>query len=120
VCVDAMSIGRFDLFMLAGRYTLLDQSALDVFMPAVDAHKARVVIAGVYNSGVLATGAAGTPMFDYAPASPAIVERTRRIEEACADFGVRLPAAALHLIKLWHFSTKPFRQVFGNGCATII
>jgi D-threo-aldose 1-dehydrogenase len=98
VCVDAMQDGQFDLFMLAGRYTLLDQSSLDSFMPACAAHGAKVVIAGVYNSGILATGSSGTPIYDYVAASPEIVERTGRIEAYCRAAGISLPAAALQFV----------------------
>ncbi|MBX9886182.1 MAG: aldo/keto reductase [Novosphingobium sp.] len=99
VCVEAMCEGRFDLFMLAGRYTLLDQSSLDSFMPACAAHGARVVIAGVYNSGILASGSAGTPIYDYVPAPSTIVERVRRIEAHCGNAGISLPAAAMQFVR---------------------
>ena len=98
VCVEAMREGQFDLLMLAGRYTLLDQSSLDTFMPACAAHGARVVIAGVYNSGILATGSAGAPLYDYVPASPEIVARVRGIESHCRDGGISLAAAALQFV----------------------
>lgn len=97
-CVDAMEQGRFDLLMLAGRYTLLDQGSLARFMPAVQRHGARVVGAGVYNSGILATGSAGTPAYDYQPAPPTIIARTRAIEAVCAYFAVPLAAAALQFV----------------------
>lgn len=99
VCVEAMREGQFDLFMLAGRYTLLDQCSLDVFMPECAAHGAKVVIAGVYNSGILATGSAGTPLYDYVPAVPEMVERVRRIEEHCRGAGISLAAAALQFVR---------------------
>jgi D-threo-aldose 1-dehydrogenase len=98
-CIGAMAAGQFDLFMLAGRYTLLDQSSLDIFMPACEQHGARVVVAGVYNSGILATGSAGEPMYDYRPAPLGIVERTRLIEGHCSDFGVSLAAAAVQFVR---------------------
>ena len=84
-----------DCFMVAGRYTLLDQSALDALVPACLARGVKLVLAGAYNSGVLATGAVAGAAYDYAPASAKVLERVRRIETFCASFGVPLRAAAL-------------------------
>lgn len=97
VCEASFAHADFDLFMLAGRYTLLDQSPLDGFFDACLARGVGIVAAGVYNSGILATGTGGepTPFYEYQPAPPAIVERTRRIETICVRHGVSLPAAAL-------------------------
>jgi len=97
VCVDAMQWGRFDCFLLAGRYTLLEQQSLDAFMPACASHGATLIIGGVYNSGILATGTRGPgpKYFNYAPAPDAILERVARIESVCDEFGVTLAAAAL-------------------------
>lgn len=97
VCQDAMQWGRFDCFLLAGRYTLLEQQSLDAFMPACASHGATVIIGGAYNSGILATGtrSSGTKYFNYAPAPDAILERVARIESVCDEFGVTLAAAAL-------------------------
>ena len=97
VCQDAMQWGRFDCFLLAGRYTLLEQQPLDTFMPACSSHGATVIIGGAYNSGILATGTRGPGprYFNYAPAPDAIVERVARIESVCDEFGVTLAAAAL-------------------------
>jgi len=53
---QAMAVGRFDCFLLAGRYTLLEQEPLNGFFDRVAAHGARIVAGGVYNSGILATG----------------------------------------------------------------
>lgn len=97
VCLDAMQWGRFDCFLLAGRYTLLEQQSLETFMPACASHGATVIIGGAYNSGILATGTRGPgpKYFNYAPAPKAIVERVGRIESVCDEFGVSLAAAAL-------------------------
>jgi D-threo-aldose 1-dehydrogenase len=85
--------GDFDVFLLAGRYTLLEQRALDKLLPACLERSISVAIGGVYNSGILANPRAG--MFDYAPADPAIIERARAIESVCSSFGVPLKAAAI-------------------------
>jgi D-threo-aldose 1-dehydrogenase len=96
VCRDALAHGDFDGFMLAGRYTLLDTSAQDVLLPLCASRGVRLVLAGVYNSGILATGAVLGARYDYLPADEALRARVRRIEAVCADFQVPLRAAALH------------------------
>jgi D-threo-aldose 1-dehydrogenase len=85
-----------DVVMLSGRYTLLDQSALDELLPACTARGVSVLAASVFNSGLLA---AHPPVdgatFDYAPAAARELERARRIAEICEAHGVTLPAAAM-------------------------
>jgi D-threo-aldose 1-dehydrogenase len=97
VCDDAMQEGEFDVFLLAGRYTLLEQTALDSFLPECARRNVSVVIGGPYNSGILAAGTrSGRPLFyDYEPAPPAIVDRVRKLEEIAERFGIPLAAAAL-------------------------
>jgi len=94
---EMLAEGEIDLILLAGRYTLLDQAALDTLFPLCLDRGVRLVIGGPFNSGILATGvaAAGTPMFDYAPAPATIIDRVARIEAICARYEVPLPAAAL-------------------------
>ena len=89
------SDGDFDCFMLAGRYTLLDHTALDTFLPDCLRRSISVLMAAPFNSGILATGATPGATFFYQAADAGIVERTRRIEAVCARHGVALPAAAL-------------------------
>ena len=86
--------GDFDLFLLAGRYTLLEQEALESFMPLAEARGIGVVIGGAYNSGILATGPREGAYYDYEPAPREIVERVRRIEAVCGAHGARLIDAA--------------------------
>ena len=97
VCDQAMDHGDFDCFLLAGRYTLLEQGALDRFLPRCEAEGVAVIVGGPYNSGILATGVNGgrQPHYNYAPAPQPIVERVRRIESLCREFAVPLAAAAL-------------------------
>jgi D-threo-aldose 1-dehydrogenase len=99
VCVDALAQADLDVILLAGRYTLLDQSALPELLPRCIARGVRVVVGGPFNSGILATGTrpagGGAPHFDYAPAAPAVVARAAAIEQLCAAHGVALKAAAL-------------------------
>ena len=87
--------GDFDCFMLAGRYTLLDHTALDTFLPDCQRRGIAVLMAAPFNSGILATGATPGATFFYVEAAPEIVLRTRRIEAVCARHGVALAAAAL-------------------------
>jgi D-threo-aldose 1-dehydrogenase len=95
VCRDALQHGDFDGFLLAGRYTLIDQSALAELLPACERRGTRIILGGPYNSGILARGAVAGATFDYAPAEPAILERVRAVTEVCTAFNVPLQAAAL-------------------------
>lgn len=87
--------GDFDLFLLAGRYTLLEQEPLDSFFPLCAARGIGIVIGGPYNSGILATGPVPGAMFNYSPAPPEVMEKARRIAGICDRHGVRLIDAAL-------------------------
>ena len=84
-----------DAFLVAMPYTLLRQEILDEEFPAAAARGVGFVIGAVFQSGILATGAIEGAMSDYAPATPDVLERVRRIEAVCARHGVPLPAAAL-------------------------
>jgi D-threo-aldose 1-dehydrogenase len=95
VCVRALGDADLDCFLLAGRYSLLDQSALTSFLPACVKRSVGVVIGGAFNSGILATGAVTGARYDYAPAPAEILQRTGRLEAVCRRHGVPLAAAAL-------------------------
>ena len=85
-----------DVVMLAGRYTLLDQSALDDLLPLALKRGVAVVAAGVYNSGLLAQAEVPDDAhFEYRSAPPELVARAREIAELCAAYGVTLPDVAL-------------------------
>lgn len=86
--------GDFDLFLLAGRYTLLEQEALESFLPLCVERGIGVVIGGPYNSGILATGPRAGAFYNYDPAPQEILDRVGRIEEICGRHGVRLVDAA--------------------------
>lgn len=87
---------ELDVVMLAGRYTLLEQESLDDLMPLCLARGVGVVVAGVFNSGLLARPSPGPgAKYDYADASPELVERARAIATVCERYGATLPAAAL-------------------------
>ena len=85
----------FDCFLLAGRYTLLDQIALKELLPLCQQKNISIIIGGAYNSGILATGAVEGAHYNYAPAPPEIMEKTRKIESVCNRFNVSMKAAAL-------------------------
>ena len=93
-CTWLSERGDFDIFLLAGRYTLLEQTALDGFLPLATERGIGVVIGGPYNSGILATGARPGAFFNYDPAPPDILARVARIEAVCARHDVRLVDAA--------------------------
>lgn len=95
VCETMARAGDFDLFLLAGRYTLLEQEALDSFLPLCTARGIGIALGGPYNSGILATGPRPGAFYNYDPAPPAILERVARIERVCQAHGVRLIEAAL-------------------------
>ncbi len=90
-CLLALQRADPDLFLIAGRYTLLDHTALPELLPACERRGAHVVIGGPYNSGLLAGGTT----FDYATAAPEVAARAQRIEVVCGSHGVDLKAAAL-------------------------
>ncbi len=98
VCHAALEQRDFDCFLLAGRYTLLEQEALDAFLPLCEARGAAVVVGGGFNSGILATGAVEGAKYNYAPAPAKVMKKVTQIEQVCADHKVPLPAAALQFV----------------------
>lgn len=85
-----------DTVMIAGRYTLLEQPALDELLPLCEERGVRVIAAGVFNSGILATPTPGAT-YDYKEAPAGLVARAQRIAAVCERFGVDLPTAAIAL-----------------------
>lgn len=92
-CDWLMSRGDFDIFLLAGRYTLLEQGAQG-FMDRAAARGVGVVIGGPYNSGILATGPRPGVHYNYSPAPQAVLDRATRLQALCEAQGVRLVDAA--------------------------
>ncbi|MBL9050326.1 MAG: aldo/keto reductase [Tabrizicola sp.] len=92
-CDWLMARGDFDIFLLAGRYTLLEQGAQG-FMDRAAAKGVGVVIGGPYNSGILATGPRPGAHYNYAPAPKAVMDRAGRLQEICEAHDVRLVDAA--------------------------
>lgn len=98
VCVEILRQADLDCLLLAGRYTLLDQTGFAELLPLCQKRRVRLAIGGVFNSGILATGvanAAAPLRFNYEEAPPAMVARARKVEALCAEFDVPLRAAAL-------------------------
>jgi D-threo-aldose 1-dehydrogenase len=90
--------GHCDCFLLAGRYTLLDQTALPEFLPYCVEHGIGVIAGGPYNSGILAVGPRPGATFNYRAAAPEMMDRAARIAAVCERHGVPLRAAALQFI----------------------
>ncbi|TYB62282.1 aldo/keto reductase [Nonomuraea sp. PA05] len=85
-----------DVVMLSGRYTLLDQSALDELLPACAERGVSILAASIFNSGLLATDRpVEGARFDYAPADARMLERVNRIADVCEAHGVTVPQAAM-------------------------
>ena len=94
--VRFIKAGDFDCVLLAGRYSLLHQDALDEFLPLAEQKGIGVILGGIFNSGILATGARPGAHFNYRPAPPDVMERVARIERVCEAHGVPIATAALH------------------------
>jgi D-threo-aldose 1-dehydrogenase len=90
-----MQATDLDFFLLAMRYTLMEQYTLDIEMAECARRGIGVVVGGVFNSGITATGAVPNAYYNYTPATEPVLERVRKMEAVCAQHGVPLPAAAL-------------------------
>ena len=98
VCERLLGLGDFDGFLLAGRYTLLEQEALDSFLPLCIKRDVGIILGGPYNSGILATGPIAGAKYNYADAPPDILDRVRKIEAVCTAHNTPLIAAALQFV----------------------
>ncbi|MFN7827947.1 MAG: aldo/keto reductase [Acidobacteriota bacterium] len=95
ICARFAEAGDFDVVLMAGHYSLLEQGAAERLLPIALARGIGVILGGVYNSGILATGAIPEARFNYRPAPPPIIERVRRMEEICREYRVALAEVAL-------------------------
>jgi D-threo-aldose 1-dehydrogenase len=97
VCEQALAHGDFDSFLLAGRYTLLEQSACESFFPLCEKREVSIILGGPFNSGILASGVSGAGPFyyNYEPAPQHIIQRVAQLESICVEFSIPLAAAAL-------------------------
>lgn len=98
IMLDFMKAGDFDTLLVAGRYTLLEQEALNELLPLCERRGTAIVIGGGFNGGILATGAVPGAKWNYAPAPAPIMEKVKKIETVCARHKVPLPAAALQFL----------------------
>lgn len=105
ICERLLGEADFDGFLLAGRYTLLEQDPLDTFLPLCVKRDVGIILGGPYNSGILATGAIEGARYDYAPASEDILQRVRDLNDVCAANNTPLIAAALQF-PLGHAAVK--------------
>ncbi|MDI7861740.1 aldo/keto reductase [Rhizobiaceae bacterium n13] len=95
VCLEVMRHADLDCILLAGRYTLLDRSAVAELLPLCRRKDTSLIVGGVFNSGILATGAVPGAHFDYMPASTEVLAKVSVMEEIAAREGTTLAAAAM-------------------------
>lgn len=103
ICEAALKHGDFDGFLLAGRYTLLEQGACETFLPLCAQRGASVILGGPFNSGILATGVTAPAVasgkqpvyYNYEIAPQSVIDRVAQLEQVCVQFNVPLAAAAL-------------------------
>lgn len=98
VCVAAAGRADFDVFLLAGRYTLLEQDPLDELLPLCSAKRISLILGGVFNSGILATGAKEGTHHNYGVPNDAVCSQVRDVEEVCSRYGVPIAAVALQFV----------------------
>jgi D-threo-aldose 1-dehydrogenase len=96
MCVRFAQAGSFDTMLLAGRYSLLEQPALAQFLPLAQKQGIGVLLGGVFNSGILATGAVPGAKYNYRDAPPQILAKVAELQRVCDAHRVALPTAALH------------------------
>ena len=88
--------GDFDCILMAGRYSLLEQPALAEVLPLAEEKNVGVMLGGVFNSGILATGPVEGARYNYTPAPPEVLDKVRKIERVCQSHGIPLATAAMH------------------------
>ncbi|MEP6067338.1 MAG: aldo/keto reductase, partial [Paracoccaceae bacterium] len=96
ICTEIMQQVPLDVILLAGRLTLLDRSAEDALVPMCKEAGTSLVLGGIFNSGILATGAVEGATYDYAPASDQILRQVETLEAKANAQGLPLATAALH------------------------
>ena len=95
ICTKFANQGDFDCMLLAGRYTLLDQSAINEFFPIAKKNNIGIILGGVFNSGILAKGISNNVTYWYDKIPFDIKEKYRKISQVCQNHDVPVPAAAL-------------------------
>ncbi len=95
ICMDVMRHERLDTILLAGRLTLLDRDAERGLLDLCAEHETNLVLGGIFNSGILATGPKPGAWFDYAPAPDDIMEQAQKLETEAQKVGLTLAEAAV-------------------------
>ncbi|MDC0057481.1 aldo/keto reductase [Alphaproteobacteria bacterium] len=95
MCSRFAEAGDFDCMILAGRYTLLEQGALDVFFPIAKKKNIGIILAGVFNSGILIKGVSNHSTYDYQKIPEHIAKKYFQIDKTCKEYNVPIGAAAL-------------------------
>ena len=95
ICAKFAEAGEFDCMLLAGRYSLLDQNALNDFFPIAEKNNIGIILAGVFNSGILAKGIGDNITYNYDKIPNHIREKYIIVSEVCERYNVPVPAAAL-------------------------
>jgi len=95
ICIEALQHIELDVILLASRYTLLEQTPIDLLFPMCAEKGVRIIAGGPYSSGVLATGAKSDARYDYGVVPENVSEKVRRIERICKAYEIPLPTAAL-------------------------
>ncbi|RWB96927.1 aldo/keto reductase [Mesorhizobium sp.] len=94
ICLDVLRQAPLDCILLASRYSLLDRTAEAELLPLCRQRQTSLIIGGVFNSGILATGPVPGAHFDYLPATQDILDRVGAMEKIAAEGGYPLAAAA--------------------------
>ena len=95
MCARFSKEGDFDCMVLAGRYTLLEQGALHDFFPIAEEKKIGIILAGVFNSGILIKGITKNSTYDYGKIPEKIAKKYLKIDAICNKFNIPIAAAAL-------------------------
>jgi D-threo-aldose 1-dehydrogenase len=117
VCEILAKRGNFDLFLLAGRYTLLEQESIESLLPLCEKRGIGIVLGGPFNSGILAQGARKSANYNYSTAPKAVLDKVAALEKICRRHGVKLPVAALHFP---YFHKQVVSVIPGAAAATEI
>jgi len=95
MCTKFAESGDFDCMVMAGRYTLLEQGAIDSFFPIAEKQNIGIILAGVFNSGILVKGVNENSTYDYGKIPEKIKKRYFEIDKICQEFNIPIAAAAL-------------------------
>ncbi len=100
VCEEALSYGSWDCFLLASRYTLLEQDCISTLFPKCKKQGISLVLGGVYASGILASGAVEGAKYNYDNADTKVLKKVQKMEEICKKYELPLACVALNFILL--------------------